>query len=244
MMRIIHGVPLAAGLGVGPALVWKSTPPCSPASPDDDWTAQFARFLRARDHARERLEKLRQSLRYGERDTDETALGETLAQVIEELAETFDLLADDYARQRTLAMADDTAAIVASGGTAMPAGASPSACGGHTPGRRWVLAAGKWSWRELARVDWTQTAAILVKDGENTESVAALAMEHGVPAVALPATFWESVKTGDIIMVDGSDGRVIARPDEDTLVSWRSRHENGRVTSGSNRLGEAHSSRK
>ena len=31
-----------------------------------------------------------------ERDTDETALGETLAQVIEELAETFDLLADDY----------------------------------------------------------------------------------------------------------------------------------------------------
>lgn len=152
-------------------------------------------------------------------------MDDALSQVIEELAHMFESLADDYARQRALAVPDDADFV-------QMLASPPASTGGETEGR-WVPAVEQWSSR-LDDSDLTYAAALLTVDGDDTGALAALARERSIPAVALPASFWEHVSTGDTVIVDGTGGRVIVRPDEATLERWRSRRIAGRVRSGSN----------
>lgn len=153
-------------------------------------------------------------------------MDDALSQVIEELAHMFESLADDYARQRVMAMMPDDADFFQML-TSPPAPADGEAQG------RWVPAAKQWSSRELDDLDLTHAAALLVEDDE-TEPTAAMARERGIPAVAVPESFWQDVSTGDTVVVDGTSGRVVVRPDAATLERWRSRQAAGRVRSSSN----------
>ncbi len=66
-------------------------------------------------------------------------------------------------------------------------------------------------------------AAVVVETGGPTSHAALLAREMGIPAVAQVAKLLDFVNTGDLLLVDGSAGRVVVRPDEATVDAFEKR---------------------
>lgn len=67
-----------------------------------------------------------------------------------------------------------------------------------------------------------------IDGGGQTSHVAILARSLGIPAVVAMHSAASSVETGDLIILDGERGELIANPDEDTLAGYE--RERGMVT--------------
>lgn len=64
-------------------------------------------------------------------------------------------------------------------------------------------------------------AGIVTQKGSQTSHAAIIARSRGIPAVSGIAGILRQVKTGDEVVVDGRDGGVIIKPNEETLRAFR-----------------------
>jgi phosphotransferase system enzyme I (PtsI) len=64
-------------------------------------------------------------------------------------------------------------------------------------------------------------AGIVTEQGSSTSHVAILARSSGIPAVAGVDGIMNDVQSGDLMIVDGRDGMVILRPDQEATSAYR-----------------------
>jgi phosphotransferase system enzyme I (PtsI) len=64
-------------------------------------------------------------------------------------------------------------------------------------------------------------AGIVTELGGGTSHAAILARSRGIPAVSGLEGIMSEVETGDMMVVDGRDGMVIVRPDQEATSAWR-----------------------
>jgi phosphoenolpyruvate-protein phosphotransferase (PTS system enzyme I) len=64
-------------------------------------------------------------------------------------------------------------------------------------------------------------AGIVTELGGGTSHAAILARSRGIPAVSGLDGIMSEVETGDMMVVDGRDGMVIVRPDQEATSAWR-----------------------
>ncbi len=67
------------------------------------------------------------------------------------------------------------------------------------------------------------TAAVVVEFGGTTSHAALLTREFGIPAVTGIADLLDHIAPGDVLLVDGSSGAVLARPDQRTRRAFEMR---------------------
>jgi len=74
---------------------------------------------------------------------------------------------------------------------------------------------------DTARMDKAKVVGFATNTGGVTSHVAIIAREYGIPAVVGLGDVTKHVKSGDLVIVDGSSGTVIVRPDEETISRYR-----------------------
>ncbi|WP_455136958.1 phosphoenolpyruvate--protein phosphotransferase [Thermophilibacter sp.] len=74
-----------------------------------------------------------------------------------------------------------------------------------------------------ADIDKDNVAGIVTETGGRTSHSAIIARALEIPAVLSVADCTKNVKTGDMVIVDGSRGRVIANPTDDELAHYRAK---------------------
>jgi len=67
------------------------------------------------------------------------------------------------------------------------------------------------------------TRAVVVEQGGPGSHAALLTREMGIPAVGQVADLWGMVDPDDFMLVDGTDGKVVVRPDEEMQSTFRKR---------------------
>ena len=72
-----------------------------------------------------------------------------------------------------------------------------------------------------ADIDKDNVAAIVTETGGRTSHSAIIARALEIPAVLSVADATTLLKSGDLVVVDGSKGRVVASPDDETLAHYR-----------------------
>ena len=72
-----------------------------------------------------------------------------------------------------------------------------------------------------ADIDKDNVAAIVTETGGRTSHSAIIARALEIPAVLSVAGATTLLKSGDLVVVDGSKGRVVASPDDETLAHYR-----------------------
>ncbi len=79
---------------------------------------------------------------------------------------------------------------------------------------------------ETAMLEKDKTLAFLTEKGGYNSHTAILARSMGIPAVTgLPSAFFELVKEGDLLCVDGYSGSVILLPDDHALAFFKEREQ-------------------
>lgn len=81
---------------------------------------------------------------------------------------------------------------------------------------------------QAALLDPKKVIALATDVGGKTSHTALLARERGIPAVVGLESITQDVAGGDTVIVDGSSGQVIVRPDEDTLKVYLAMGKNYR----------------
>lgn len=79
---------------------------------------------------------------------------------------------------------------------------------------------------DMALLDFTKIRGFITAEGSATSHVCIVARNLSVPAVVGLKDVLEQIKSGDSIIVDGSDGRVVVDPDIATLDEYRVRELN------------------
>jgi len=75
---------------------------------------------------------------------------------------------------------------------------------------------------DTARMDKAKVVGFATNTGGVTSHVAIIAREYGIPAVVGLGDVTKHVKSGDLVILDGGNGIVIVRPDEETVNRYRS----------------------
>ncbi|MCY9516780.1 phosphoenolpyruvate--protein phosphotransferase [Paenibacillus apiarius] len=78
---------------------------------------------------------------------------------------------------------------------------------------------------DTAQLDRSKVAGFATNIGGRTSHSAIMARSMEIPAVVGLQQATESVKTGDMIMLDGSSGIILINPDEDTLNLYREKKQ-------------------
>ena len=74
-----------------------------------------------------------------------------------------------------------------------------------------------------ADIDKDNVAGIVTETGGRTSHSAIIARALEIPAVLSVADVTKTIKTGDMVIVDGSRGRVLANPSDDELAHYRAK---------------------
>ena len=74
-----------------------------------------------------------------------------------------------------------------------------------------------------ADIDKDNVAAIVTETGGRTSHSAIIARALEIPAVLSVADVTKNIKSGDMVIVDGSRGRVIVNPDDNDLTHYRAK---------------------
>jgi len=74
---------------------------------------------------------------------------------------------------------------------------------------------------DTAHMDKAKVVGFATNVGGVTSHVAIIAREYGIPAVVGLGDVTKHVKSGDLVILDGSSGTVIVRPDEETISRYR-----------------------
>lgn len=78
---------------------------------------------------------------------------------------------------------------------------------------------------DIMHLDRSKILGFATESGSRTSTAAILARSLDVPAVVNIGPFIDQLNNEDIIIVDGSNGRVILNPDQETLEDYKNRFE-------------------
>lgn len=82
---------------------------------------------------------------------------------------------------------------------------------------------------DIVHLDRSKILAFATESGSRTSTAAILARSLDVPAVVSVGRFIEQLNSGDLVIVDGSNGRLIINPDAKTLADYENRRETYRA---------------
>lgn len=234
-MEHLSGVGAAPGLALGRAVHWRKVRPRVEEKSVEDPEQEIARLEQAVDRTKEQIGRLRQATeeRMGETEAaifdahlafldDPAYVGEmknrirdrkknaeaVCASVTDEMQSMLSSLPDEYMQARADDIRDvgDRLLLNLSGEEPF----DPSLL---EPGS--VVVA-----EELAPSDTAQfpagIAAMVTAKGSRTAHAAIMARTLGIPAVLGLGRAIEQIKEGDLLFVDGEEGKVTLRPDADT----------------------------
>ncbi|PZN08059.1 MAG: phosphoenolpyruvate--protein phosphotransferase, partial [Bacillota bacterium] len=234
--KVLRGVAAAPGLAAGPAWIYRPVqlslppePPPGTAAPDPE--EELARWRRAREQVKARLEELaaRTRRQAGEDDAaifeahrllvDDPELdaevtrrvreeGQTAAAAVQAAAETFaamlEQVDDEYLRGR--------AADIRDVGRQLLAALLGVDLEGNAPDRPSVIVARDLTPSDTARWPREVVLGLVTELGGATSHVAILARGAGVPAVAGVTGAVAAVADGQWVVVDGDRGEVVIDP--------------------------------
>jgi phosphoenolpyruvate-protein phosphotransferase (PTS system enzyme I) len=143
-----------------------------------------------------------------------TALS-ALQMVLQEYAAAFARSEHDYFRERMADIRDVLSRIGSHLSLAAPLGAEPAT------GEPIILVAHELLPSQAMSLGNLPIAGIVTETGGGTSHAAILARSRGIPAVSGVVGITALVHTGDPLVVDGRDGRVLVRPDVEAASTYR-----------------------
>jgi phosphotransferase system enzyme I (PtsI) len=78
---------------------------------------------------------------------------------------------------------------------------------------------------DIAKLDQSKIKAIVTEMGSATSHTAIVAKALGIPAVVAAECILQKVTGGDLVIVDGKEGKVIINPDEQLVEFYKSKKE-------------------
>ena len=88
-----------------------------------------------------------------------------------------------------------------------------------------ILVAADISPAEVTKIAASKIAGLVTESGGHTSHTAIVAQAMQLPAVVGAKRAVANINTGDTVIIDGSTGHVIIRPDQDTLIFYRARQK-------------------
>ncbi|PSQ72627.1 MAG: phosphoenolpyruvate--protein phosphotransferase [Bacteroidetes bacterium QH_2_64_26] len=162
-----------------------------------------------------RDDELRQALRQHIRETHESA-GRAVKSVLKARRQRLEASDDEYMRER----ADDLDDLEKRLLRALRRGTVASNMETHS-----VLVAQTLTATDLLRFSRHSLLGCVTAGGGATSHVAVIAKALNLPLVAGAPEAVKAVSSGDAVIVDGDEGRVLVHPRESTLEQYRARHE-------------------
>ena len=241
MERILHGIGVASGIGIGPALVFDVDRYDVPKYEAEDTEAELRRLNTAIDATREELQRLydKTALELGqthadifdvhlkilddvvlrEQITEElNATGKNVEQILDKLmrhyVEIMNRSDDPTFRDRTADLLDVSDRVM----RRMLDAERPNLKDLAEPS---VVLAHELSPSDIVTMDVRNTVGIVMDAGGVTSHAAILARALEIPTVMGIAHLSSQVKPGTMLVVNGTDGTVILDPDEETLERCR-----------------------
>ncbi len=241
------GIAASPGVGVGPVfrLVPEELAVREVVLPRDQVKPEIARFEAAREASRRDLTSIRDGIarELGEREAaiyeahllilDDPELKRSVEEAIRRdhrsaawvfrnymagVAARLENLENEFLRERHADVLDVERRVLR---YLLDAGARHLA-GLDTPS---VVVAHDLAPSDVAVLDRERVLAMVTEVGGRTSHGAIVARGRGIPAVVSARGVLQQVKPGDVIAVDGFEGRVEVNPDEATLALYRSRWE-------------------
>jgi phosphotransferase system enzyme I (PtsI) len=240
---VLEGVAASSGIGIGKSVVLRREEPVIPeySVNDRDVEAEVARLERAMSEARGQIEAIRSPLAHveivdailrtqmmiledrqlledaanrirGELINAEWALGLELRR----LDRLFAAMEDPYLRERRAELRYAARRLL-------------QALLGYEPERLGdlsgpaVVFADDLSPAEIGQLDRSRVVAFVTEAGGRTSHSAIVAASLGLPAVVGVGGATERVQDGQVVIVDGSAGRVLVQPDGLTIQGYRAR---------------------
>jgi len=238
-----HGIPAAHGIAIGRAYLVdrrRLKTPKRRLEPDeiDD---EIARFHRAVDLSDRQLDRVKQKIELEEGESyniiaahqlilrDEHVVDEAvryirdqginaewaLLKTVEHIKEVFDAIADDYFRERRSDVDFVGERVLRNllGRETSPVRPPPDA----------IVVAHDLSPADTAGLYRAAVAGLVTDAGGKTSHTAIVARAHEIPAVVGLEEVTHEVGTGDLVIVDGSEGLVIVNPSAQTVALYRDR---------------------
>ncbi|WCF08957.1 phosphoenolpyruvate--protein phosphotransferase [Paenibacillus thiaminolyticus] len=240
---LLQGIAAASGYAIGQAFVLQeqeaSVERADIAPGEAD--AEVERLQNAVAQSKEELEKIKESTaaRLGEHEAeifathqllleDEEFIGQAIAQiramnvnaeyalheVTEQLVAIFAGMDDEYLRERAADFRDVSKRVQRHLSGAKAASLNDFA-------EAVVLIANDLTPSDTAQLDRSKVAGFVTQIGGRTSHSAIMARSMEIPAVVGLTDAMHSVKTGQMVIVDGSSGIVLIDPDAETLAAYR-----------------------
>ena len=142
-----------------------------------------------------------------------------LRQVSEQLHALFDGFTDEYLKERSSDLDDVLGRVLLN-----LVGAADGPSLARLPGPV-VLVAHDLTPSEAAELDWAKVIGIALDGGSRTYHTAILARSRGIPAVAGLRDATGRVPPGALVVLDGTQGRLVVEPSEPVLAGFRALRE-------------------
>ncbi|MCM2254311.1 MAG: phosphoenolpyruvate--protein phosphotransferase [Vicinamibacteria bacterium] len=142
-----------------------------------------------------------------------------LRQVSEQLHALFDGFTDEYLKERSSDLDDVLGRVLLN-----LAGAADGPSLARLPGPV-VLVAQDLTPSEAAELDWAKVMGIALDGGSRTYHTAILARSRGIPAVAGLRDATQRVPPGALVVLDGTQGRLVVEPSEPVVAGFRALRE-------------------
>jgi phosphotransferase system enzyme I (PtsI) len=143
-----------------------------------------------------------------------------LRMVSDHLHGLFDEFSDAYLKERATDLDD----VLGRVGLNLAGDASGVRSLSRLPGP-FVIVAADLTPSEAAELDWERVLALITDSGSQTSHLAILARSLRVPAVTGLRDGTARVPPGSLVIVDGSEGRVLVEPAGDVVASYRQAQE-------------------
>lgn len=141
---------------------------------------------------------------------------QAIRDVSETLIQMFQAMPDDYLRERATDIADLRNRLLrhvtGTADKAMDAGVSTG-----------ILVAADLTPSDTIALDANRVVAFVTEVGGRTSHSAILARSLGLPAVVAVSGLLSNVGTGDVVIVDGAEGKVVIQPTEEELADYTAR---------------------
>lgn len=236
-----HGVSAAPGIVVGRAYLRDRERIVVPRYRVSDSEAETARFRDALGDTRAQIVAIRTDMadRMGEDHArifdahlliidDDMLSGRTRERIAEEklnaaaafddivadVLRSFGSIDDEYLKDRSMDIVDVKRRVLRN---LMGRGRGKANAG---PDEASVIVAHDLAPSDTAQIDRARTLAYVTDLGGRTSHTAILARSQGVPAVVGLGDLFDSVREGDMIIVDGNTGIVVVNPTESTLDEY------------------------
>ncbi len=236
---IKYGTPASKGYAAGHIYLKKETELIIESGPCKDIAAEVLRLKKAQNDARAQLTELRNrtAIELGESDAlifdthmmfldDPDFMGaveqeitesgknamEALAHVTKSFLQVFNLMDDEYMRERAADVKDVSDRML-------------RILAGHVQQiveleENTIVAAHDLTPSDTANLDKSKVIAFITDIGGRTSHTAIMARSLEIPAVVGMGTITRSVRNGDFVIVDGNRGEVIINPDEATIGQY------------------------